>query len=840
MSLKDLVTRKKTARLLLTRDEMAVAKDNAMPSGRHDEKALFDTGKMSEGYYKFISSTKKYGLKDFITKSALFNILYPDRRKIYAPRRPSQFYLERFGRSSGMMYYSCTDGTRLLLKGFYEDEALLKEVQSFIRNYVLTTYGEDLQFNVIRSNEELDVALERLERSGRAIILDFETTGIDPYTSEIVGIGLSTSSAGGVYVPLRHKPHPSGVNITPSGAEEDNDYRQPEIGYVMEKMRPFFKKHKFVGHNLKFEYKIVKVHFGIEMQILHDTLIGEYILDERLKGRYNLGKSVTERFPSIEEWKEDKKFFENIQYFTPAHVGKYCVRDCCYECLLYIKQHAPIMKGLREIYYDVDLPFTVAAAEAELQGFKIDEDYVRKLNAFLKQQIVDIEEKIKTYTGDIDIDSVFQLRKALFVDMKFPIKKTVKTGPSVDKQVMQELLDETGHEIFQLILDRRATKKLESTYTLSFLDQRNPITGFIHPDFLLFTTLTGRISCVNPNFQNLPKNASDLIRKAIVAPEGSVLIFADYSGQEIRVMAAASGDEGLIRAYNPCFKCPNYTEGCQDIPMEARPKDCHPVDIHSLITSKVYPHLLELGVPMEEWKNHPEIKKYRSQCKAVTFTIAYGGSAAGMAFKMGIEIHEAKKIIDDYFEAFPEVRKWIIEIQTEALTNGFVRDLRGRIRRFEFCGQAPSKHGMSPFYMMPYVRDDMSLAGLKKGFWKDVSGELRQAQNFPIQGTAADLTKEGAISLRRKFKENGNIASLVGFVHDEIISCCPDDVTIVKDVISLIREAMIDDLNLITNYNFPKALPMEIEIDVGYNWGEAMSIESYLELKQNAELKEKT
>mgnify|MGYP003798110505 CR=1 FL=1 len=270
--------------------------------------------------------------------------------------------------------------------------------------------------------------------------------------------------------------------------------------------------------------------------------------------------------------------------------------------------------------------------------------------------------------------------------------------------------------------------------------------------------------------QNLPKKASDLIRRAIIAPENSSLIFADYSGQEVRILAAACRDTGLLQAFNPCYRCifADNKHKCPKItPSIGNPDYCHPKEVHSFVTSKVFKSQV-LDTPI--WEIADKFPKLRDIAKAVTFLLVYGGSELTLAQRTGISLEEAKKIFEEYFAAFPGIKRWIREMYEFALANGYSQDVLGRRRYYDILNPDLEYDDPDcPFYKEPSVTDELRVLGLKQGkeHFKAVMSALRKAQNQPIQGTAAEMTKQGSLFARRRFQNIGFRANIIGFVHDK-------------------------------------------------------------------------
>lgn len=264
-----------------------------------------------------------------------------------------------------------------------------------------------------------------------------------------------------------------------------------------------------------------------------------------------------------------------------------------------------------------------------------------------------------------------------------------------------------------------------------------------------------------------------------MAPKGYVLIFADYSGQEVRVLTALSRDEGLIKAHNPCYKCDKFNKkSCPKVAGKELPVECKPIDIHSYVASKVFPDILA-GIPVWQIKEICDkdnktdaekiIKKCRARAKAVTFALTYGSTVQGIADKQDMTVDEAQALVDEYFKQFPGVKIAIDKMHEFAIEHGYIQDMAGRRRRFQYLGIAPDNNdNAAPLYAPIKKQDNGFMSGIKKGFYGKISGELRQTQNFPMQGTSASMTKEASIYLREHFNKMQSRPSIVGFIHDKL------------------------------------------------------------------------
>ncbi len=363
---------------------------------------------------------------------------------------------------------------------------------------------------------------------------------------------------------------------------------------------------------------------------------------------------------------------------------------------------------LAKLYREIELPLAYVLAKMEHRGILLDRQRLKKLDIEIQKQLIKLEQKIYELAGTkFNINSPKQLSHVLFERLKLPPIKKTKSGYSTDAEVLTKLA--AIHELPKTILEFRELYKVRSTYVLSLLDLQDPKTGRIHPTYNQTGTATGRISCTNPNIQNIPIRGEigRMVRDAFVAPEGYVLISADYSQIELRILAHITGDENLKKA---------FLEG-EDIHRKTA----------SFITGKA---------PEDVDEND------RRRAKVVNFGIAYGMSPFGLAKELGISNEEAAGIILNYFLSYPRVKEWIDRTLEEARKKGYVTTIMGR-RRYVYNINNPNRQ----------VRE----------FFE------RIAINAPIQGSAADLIKKAMIDVNKAFEEEGLDAHLIIQVHDELL-----------------------------------------------------------------------
>ncbi len=367
-----------------------------------------------------------------------------------------------------------------------------------------------------------------------------------------------------------------------------------------------------------------------------------------------------------------------------------------------------------KLFSEIEMPLMKVLAEMEYTGVLVDKEMLQQYSVELNKNVEELTDEIMELSGEeFNINSTKQLGKILFEKLNLPVIRETKNGYSTDADVLEKLKDE--HPIVEKILEYRTLSKLKATYVEGLLPLINQETKRIHAKFNQTVTATGRISCTDPNLQNIPirTEIGRQLRKIFVAPAGSKLIDADYSQIELRILAHISGDKNMIEAFN------------------------NNQDIHAITASQVF------DVPLEE-----VTKQMRSEAKAVNFGIVYGISDFGLGANIGISRKKAKIYIEKYFEKYPGIKKFMTDTVETCKEKGFVETLWGRRR---------------------YVPEISSNNYNVRQF-----GE-RVAMNAPIQGTAADVIKIAMINIQKALEKNNMKSKLILQVHDELIIEAPDE-----------------------------------------------------------------
>ncbi len=526
---------------------------------------------------------------------------------------------------------------------------------------------------------------------------DLETTSLDAIEAEIVGISVSVKEKEALYIPVGHK--------------RANNLDLQKVLNTLSKYlsSPNITK---VGQNLKYEFSVLSK-YGVEVILpIFDTMVASYLINP-LKKRHNLDELSLEylghKMISYQEATSSLISGMDFSHLTPKEACTYACEDA--DITLRLKNllsNKLKEEGLEEVFYEIEMPIVPVLAHMETKGVKVDREKLENLGKFLSTQLEKIESEIYQLAGErFNINSPRQLSRILFEKLKLKPKKKTKTGYSTDTEVLEALSLE--HPLPGKVLEYRQLAKLKSTYVDGLIKQINPLTGRIHTSYSQTATATGRLSSRNPNLQNIPikSDLGKLIREAFVAEDGYLLVSADYSQIELRILAVAADEPKLKEA---------FIQG---------------EDIHTRTACEIF------GVSPDEVTHN-----MRRTAKVVNFGIIYGMSAYGLAKELKIPQEEAQKYIDRYFSKYPNVVRFIKRTVEEAKKNGFVKTLFGRKR--------PVPELFSP------KRDE-------REFGK------RAAVNAPIQGTAADIIKIAMAKTYQYIKENNLNAYMILQVHDELV-----------------------------------------------------------------------
>ncbi len=524
---------------------------------------------------------------------------------------------------------------------------------------------------------------------------DTETTGFDIFNDRIVGLSLAVEPFKAWYVPFREENTPEYADI----------------------VRPLFGDEKIakIGQNIKFDLMVLR-RLGITIWgRMYDTMILHYLLDP--ESRHNMN-ALAEKYLNYKPIEIESLIGKGAKQLTMdlvnvERVKEYAAEDA--DVTLQLKQVLyPMVEqiGLQHLYFEIEEPMIAVLADIEMAGVRIDSEALAVYAVELNRKLAELEAAIRTEAGEpnLNINSARQLGEVLFGKMRIAEKpKMTKTKQfCTDEDYLQSFARK--HRIVDLILEYRGVKKLLSTYVEALPQLVNRTTGRIHTSFNQAVTATGRLSSTNPNLQNIPvrDDMGRRIRKAFIpSDDDHLLLSADYSQVELRLMAHLSGDESLIAAFE------------------------HGEDIHSATAAKLFNKSLA-EVTSEE----------RRRAKTANFGIIYGISAFGLSQRLEIPRKEAKEIIDGYFASYPGVKKYMDNVVEKAKEEGFVSTIFGRRR---------------------YLNDISSHNAIARGLAE------RNAVNAPIQGSAADIMKIAMINVHRRFAAEGIRSRVILQVHDELV-----------------------------------------------------------------------
>ncbi len=563
-----------------------------------------------------------------------------------------------------------------------------------------------------------------------AVALDTETTATDAMLADLVGISLTAQAGQAWYIPLR----------APS-----DEPRLP-IEVVRRHLHPLLTNPAItkLGHNLKYDLEVLKRHGFDVVGPFFDTMVAEWVLnpDSANLGLKNqawarLGLQMTEIGALIGSGR-DQKTMEQVPL---AQVVPYAAADADVTLRLTAVLRPELENRQQaQLFGELEMPLLPVLVDMEMAGVKLDVEWLAALSAELAGRLSSLEQDIYRHAGiEFNINSTQQLSDVLFKRLGLPtrgIGKTKSGHYSTRAGVLEEL--QGKHPVVDAILAHRELAKLKSTYVDALPALVHPSTGRVHTSYNQTGTVTGRLSSSNPNLQNIPIRSPEgrRVRRAFIAEAGCLLIAADYSQVELRVMAHVSRDEGLIAAFE------------------------RGEDIHATTAAAVY------GVPLNDVSY-----EQRRIAKAVNFGLIYGQSAYGLSRQIGITVEEAEAFIKRYFERFPRVREYMERIQREVVEQGYVETLLHRRRYFPEL--APT--------------GQLSLPARQAA--------QRMAINTPIQGSAADLIKLAMLRVHRMLRERHLQARMILQVHDELVLEVPEAEQ--PAVIDLLREAMGQALPLI-------------------------------------------
>lgn len=579
------------------------------------------------------------------------------------------------------------------LFGFVDEENDEPKSHSFYATLENTSHF----YQIVQGNLPINLLIQNLTQQ-TSVCFDTETTGIDAINAELVGLAFSWEKGKGFYVPFPEN--------------------QEEAQALLEKFKPFFENSTIekIGQNIKYDLKILG-NYGIEVKgNLFDTMIAHYLINPDMRHNMDvLSETYLKYSPKPIESLIGKKGKNQLSMRDVAleDIKEYATEDA--DITLQLKQHfQPILErvGTKKLFDEIEVPLIQVLADMEREGINLDKEFLKSMSNEMQKEIEAFENKIYEEAGEkFNLASPKQLGDILFDKLKIggAKQKKTKTGQyATGEEILSYLANE--HQIVRDILEWRQLVKLKSTYVDALPGQVDKKTNRVHTDYMQTVAATGRLSSNNPNLQNIPirTERGRLIRKAFIArDENYTLLSADYSQIELRIIAALSGEDNMIAAFQ------------------------NNEDIHRSTAAKVF------NVSLEE-----VTKEQRSNAKTVNFGIIYGVSAFGLSNQTSLSRKESADLIDAYYQTYPKLKAYMSHQVDFAREHGYVETISGRRR---------------------YLKDINSANAVVRG------AAERNAVNAPIQGSAADIIKIAMINIHKRLKEENFKSKMLLQVHDELV-----------------------------------------------------------------------
>ena len=608
----------------------------------------------------------------------------------------------------------------------------------------------DGAYELVQDEDALKVWITEAEKTG-IVAVDTETSSLDSMQAELVGLSLSVKGGSACYVPLAHVA-PGGdadgeLDLGDDAVSKAAAPKQIDFATAILLLKPMLEDPGVlkVGQNIKYDMQVM-ARYGVEIFPVDDTMLLSYVLEAGLHGH------------GLDELAMLHLGHTNIKYSEVAGTGKkqigfaevaldkaldYAAEDAEVTGRIYRHLKPRIAtERMATVYETLERALIPVLSKMERTGISIDATFLRALSGDLEKRAADIAEEIHKLAGrEFNIASPKQLGEILFDEMSIEGGKKTKTGAYGTGADVLEGLAAQGHDLPRRVLDWRQLTKLRSTYTDALVAQINPETKRVHTSYAQAIAATGRLSSTDPNLQNIPIRSEEgrKIRQAFIAERGHVLLSADYSQIELRLLAHVAGIETLAQAFR---------DG---------------QDIHAMTASEVF------GIPIEGMES-----SVRSRAKAINFGIIYGISPFGLARQLSIPQGEAKKYIESYFQKFPGINDYMETTKTFAREHGYVQTIFGRkCHTPGIADKNPARRNFSE----------------------------RAAINAPLQGAAADIIKRAMIGMEPALKEVGLTAKMLLQVHDELIFEVPkaeleETIVIVKKVM---EDAACLDLPLVVD-----------------------------------------
>ncbi|HID7681995.1 TPA: DNA polymerase I [Neisseria meningitidis] len=594
--------------------------------------------------------------------------------------------------------HEAADGDLFGSDSIGEQAALNAEVPSEKQPELAPT-PEKLDYQAVTTEAQLAALLDKLSQAD-TIGIDTETTSLDAMNASLVGISIAFQAGEAIYIPVGHS-----LTAAPE---------QIDLQDVLGRLKPHLENPalKKIGQNLKYDQHVF-ANYGIALNgIAGDAMLASYIIESHLGHGLD---ELSERWLGLETITYESLCGKGAKQISFADVAigqatEYAAQDADFALRLEAHLRAQMDAKQLEMYEKMELPVAQVLFEMERNGVQIDRAELSRQSAELGAELMKLEQEAYAVAGQpFNLNSPKQLQEILFDKMGIPtkgLKKTAKGGISTNEAVLEQLAPD--YPLPKIILQNRSLAKLKSTYTDKLPEMISPKDGRVHTTYAQAVAITGRLASNNPNLQNIPIRTAEgrRVRRAFTAPQGSVIVSADYSQIELRIMAHLSGDKTLITAFQ------------------------NGEDVHRRTAAEVF------GIAPENVSS-----EQRRYAKTINFGLIYGMGQYGLAKSLGIDNISAKTFIDRYFARYPGVAEYMQRTKEQAAAQGFVETLFGR-RLY-----------------LPDIRNKNANAR---------AGAERAAINAPMQGTASDLIKRAMIDVRNCLSD-GIGSKLVMQVHDELV-----------------------------------------------------------------------
>lgn len=631
------------------------------------------------------------------------------------------------------------------------EQAALNAEMPFEKQAEKATAPEKLDYQAVTTEAQFAALLDKLSRAD-TIGIDTETTSLDAMNASLVGISIAFQAGEAVYIPVGHS-----LTAAPE---------QLDLQDVLGHLKPYLENPalKKIGQNLKYDQHVF-ANYGIALNgIAGDAMLASYIIESHLGHGLD---ELSERWLGLETITYESLCGKGAKQigFADVAIGQateYAAQDADFALRLEAHLRAQMDEKQLEMYEKMELPVAQVLFEMERNGVQIDRAELARQSAELGAELMKLEQEAYAAAGQpFNLNSPKQLQEILFDKMGIPtkgLKKTAKGGISTNEAVLEQLAPD--YPLPKIILQNRSLAKLKSTYTDKLPEMISPKDGRVHTTYAQAVAITGRLASNNPNLQNIPIRTEEgrKVRRAFTAPQGSVIVSADYSQIELRIMAHLSGDKTLIAAFQ------------------------NGEDVHRRTAAEVF------GTAPENVSS-----EQRRYAKTINFGLIYGMGQYGLAKSLGIDNLSAKNFIDRYFDRYPGVAEYMQRTKEQAAAQGYVETLFGR-RLY-----------------LPDIRNKNANAR---------AGAERAAINAPMQGTASDLIKRAMIDVSRWLSECEASpwdellqSKLIMQVHDELV------LEVVETELDFVKEKLPQIMAKVDGGLLD--VPLVAEVGVGENWEEA-------------------